>query len=93
MSLPSTCVVWMVFATAEAATREARANVVMRVFMEVSFAKRCQVDCRDIRKIIRWPAGAIKLPFRKLNSILCEQVGRAAGAAIAGNDDGVPQRP
>ena len=25
-----------------------------------------------------WPAGAIKLPFRKLNSILCEQLGRAA---------------
>jgi hypothetical protein len=30
------------------------------------------------RKIKRWAVGTIKLPFRKLNSILCEQVGRAA---------------
>ena len=36
--LPSTCVARTVFATAEVATREASVNVVMRVFMEVSFA-------------------------------------------------------
>ena len=36
---------WTIFATAEAATREARANVVMRVFMEVSFAN-------DVRSIV-----------------------------------------
>ena len=29
--------VWTIFATAEVATREASANVVMMVFMEVSF--------------------------------------------------------
>jgi hypothetical protein len=33
-------------------------------------------------KIKRWAVGTIKLPFRKLNSNLCEQVGRAAGAVI-----------
>jgi hypothetical protein len=26
------------------------------------------------RKIIRWPAGTIKLPFKKLNSNLSEQI-------------------
>jgi len=38
--------------------------------------ERCQTICRDARKINRWPARTIKLSFRKLNSILCEQVGR-----------------
>jgi hypothetical protein len=38
MSLRSTWLVWtLVFATAEVATREATANVVIRVFMDVSF--------------------------------------------------------
>src|SRR6266853_2698333 len=36
--------------------------------------------CGDIREIRRSPAGTIKLPFRKLNSISCEQVGGAASA-------------
>src|SRR6266404_5504870 len=43
--------------------------------------ERCQIICRDIRKIIRWSAGTIKLPFRKLNSILCEKVWRGAVGA------------
>jgi hypothetical protein len=33
-------------------------------------------------KIKRWAVGTIKLSFRKLNSNLREQVGRAAGAVI-----------
>src|SRR5258708_20719877 len=33
-------------------------------------------------KIKRWAVGTTKLPFRKLNSNLREQVGRAAGAVI-----------
>ena len=38
MLLRSTWLVWTaVFATAEVATKEASANVVMRVFMEISF--------------------------------------------------------
>jgi hypothetical protein len=38
MSLRSTCLAWTgVFAIAEVATREATANVAMRVFMDVSF--------------------------------------------------------
>ncbi len=38
MSLLSPCLVWtVVFANAEVATREASVNVVMRVFMAVSF--------------------------------------------------------
>src|SRR5258708_34572203 len=48
--------------------------------------KQCQTICRDLWKIIRWPAGIIKLPFRKLNSNLSEQVGRATGPSI-----GVPE--
>jgi hypothetical protein len=37
MLLWSTSLAWTVFATAEVATREASANVVIRVFMQVSF--------------------------------------------------------
>ena len=45
--------------------------------------ERCQTICRDARKINRWPARTIKLSFRKLNSNLSEQVGRAAGSPRA----------
>jgi len=36
---------------------------------------------------MRWSAGTIKLPFRKLNSILCEQVERAAGTSVRARED------
>ena len=35
----------------------------------------------DARRITRWPASTIKLPFRKLNSILCGQLSSSAGHA------------
>jgi predicted transport protein len=77
----------MVFATVDVATREASANVVMRVFMEVSFVNDVRLICRDVPKIRRWPAGTVKLPFRKLNSILCKLVGRTAGTSIGAPED------
>src|SRR5712671_3811982 len=43
--------------------------------------------CACILKIRGWPAGTIKLRFRKLNSILCERVGRAAGTSIGARED------
>jgi hypothetical protein len=33
-------------------------------------------------KIGRWLAGAIKLPFRKLNSVLCEEVWRDPNVGV-----------
>src|SRR5260370_42308080 len=75
MAPRSTCVVWTISATVEVATREASANVVMRVFMEVSFANNVRPFVVTFRRIGGWPAGTTKLAFRKLNSILCDQVG------------------
>src|SRR6267378_5430604 len=49
--------------------------------------ERCHTSCRDVPRISRWLAGAIKLQFRKLNSILCERVGRAAGTSIGARED------
>src|SRR6266481_2728498 len=45
--------------------------------------ERCRTVRRDIDKISRGPAGTIKLPFRRLNSISWEQVGRAAKAVLS----------